>query len=156
PEFVSREGAMKAIMIGVLAAGLSVAGAALADEAGTATLSGRVTDVVGNVLPSASVTLTPRGVTTAADREGSFALYGLPAGEYPVEFSSVGFTNDTRTVTLAPGARLAIEAKLSPHLSEDVTVTASRPRGEVEALTQQKNAVDIVDVLPAEIITSLP
>jgi len=35
-------------------------------------------------------------------------------------------------------------------------VTAARPRGEVQALAERKSSENIVDVLPAEIITSLP
>ena len=37
-----------------------------------------------------------------------------------------------------------------------VTVTSTRVRGEVEAMNQEKNAQDIVNVLPAEVIRSLP
>jgi TonB-dependent receptor len=37
-----------------------------------------------------------------------------------------------------------------------VTVTSTRVRGEVEAMNQEKNAQDIVNVIPADVITSLP
>jgi hypothetical protein len=119
------------------------------------TIAGRVVDSAGNVLPSAKVSIEPRGVRLNTDREGRFAV-NVPPGEYRVSVSYLGFKDDEHSVSVEPGAEVAYDAKLSPHLSEDVTVTASRARGEVEALNQQKNAHNIVNVLPAEVITSLP
>src|SRR5262249_8840382 len=121
-----------------------------------AVLAGRVVAIVGNVLPSASVAVEPRGILLITDREGRFDLSGLAAGEYRVEVTYVGFRKESQTVTLESGARQVIEIRLAPQVAEEVTVTASRSRGEVEALNQQKNAPNIVDVLPAEVITSLP
>ena len=40
--------------------------------------------------------------------------------------------------------------------SEEILVTADRARGEADAINQIRTADNIVDVLPAEVITSLP
>jgi len=119
-------------------------------------LGGRVVDTADNVLPGASVEISPRSLFLVTDREGRFLATKLPPGQYRVEISYVGFKDDQRTVVLEPGGEVRFEAKLAPHMQEQVTVTASRAYGEVAALNQQKSAQNIVDILPAEVITSLP
>lgn len=117
---------------------------------------GLVEDGAHNVLPGATVRVVPRNVEVVTDREGRFSVSGLPAGDYRVKTSYVGFRTDDRELKVDAGAHLSIDAVLVPQLSESVTVTAPRARGEVSALNQQKSAQNIVDVIPAEVITSLP
>ncbi|HWX24512.1 MAG TPA: TonB-dependent receptor plug domain-containing protein, partial [Vicinamibacteria bacterium] len=98
----------------------------------------------------------PGSTRLITDREGRFTTPNLPPGQYKVRVSYVGFKDEERSVTLEPGGQARVEVKLLPHVSEEVTVTASRYRGEVSALNQKKNAENIVEILPAEVITSLP
>jgi TonB-dependent receptor len=142
--------------LGVLAAS-SQAGVAVAEERGGA-LSGHVTDSNGNALPGARVHFDARVLDATTDAAGRFSISGLPAGHLKVEISCVGFVTETREIDLAPGHSAQLDAKLQLdlHVSDSVTVTASRSHGEVEALNEQKSAQDIVTVLPADVITSLP
>jgi TonB-dependent receptor len=121
-------------------------------------VKGHVADSSSNALPGASVRVDPGSATAVADREGGFLIGSLAPGNYKVSISYVGFVTDTQDVVVAAGAQAKVESKLRPavNVSEEVTVTASRSRGEVEALNQKKNADNIVDILPAEVITSLP
>src|SRR5262249_47415228 len=74
-----------------------------------------------------------------------------------VEVSYLGFDTDAKEVAVASGVTARPDFKLSPaKVSEDITVTASRSRGEAEALEERKNSINVVNVLPEEIITSLP
>src|SRR5262245_24820276 len=120
------------------------------------TLSGHIVDASGDVLPGATVELEPRGLRLTTDREGRFTASNLPPGVYKLRVSYVGFKVDEQDVRVEAGTVVPVEAKLQPQLSESLTVTASRAYGEVSALNQQKSAQNIVDVLPAEVITSLP
>jgi TonB-dependent receptor len=120
------------------------------------TIRGRALDSADNMLVGASVEIQPGSTRLITDRDGRFTTPNLPAGQYKVRISYVGFKDEERSVTLEPGGQAKVEAKLLPHVSEEVTVTASRYRGEVSALNQKKNADNIVDILPAEVITSLP
>jgi len=67
----------------------------LAQSAGTAALTGTVTDASGAVVPNVSVTVTntetglARAATTGAD--GSYRFSLLPPGTYRVRFSATGF-----------------------------------------------------------------
>src|SRR5262249_10517612 len=153
-----------------LAAALVLAGTALyAPSAATAaapppaearagTLTGRVSDSNGNPLPGARVHVASRGLDTPTDAAGRFTLTGLPAGTLKVEVTCLGFVPETRDVELAAGrgTQLDVRLQLDLHVSESVTVTASRSHGEVEAINEQETAQNIVNVLPADVITSLP
>jgi len=133
-----------------------LAGPAPAEESGM--VAGRVADTSNNSLRGARVHFDQAHLTVVTDSDGRFAVGGLEAGHYTVTISYTGFISDTREVEVAAGAETPLEAKLHPdlHVSETVTVTASRPRGEVEALNQQQAAQNEVNVLPADVITSLP
>src|SRR5262249_590751 len=67
-------------------------------------LSGRVVDIADNVLPGASIAIEPRGLRLVTDREGRFTTPGLPAGEYKVEISYVGFKDDEEDIKLEAGS----------------------------------------------------
>src|SRR5262249_5953606 len=59
---------------------------------------------------------------------------------------------------VSPGTSSRVDFNLNPtaRVSESVVVTASRARGELEALNERKTSQNIIDVLPEEVITSLP
>jgi TonB-dependent receptor len=121
-------------------------------------ISGHVADASGNALPGATIVVRPGDFAVVTDREGRFVLPGLVQGVYTVEVSYLGFATTTQDVRLAPGASAPLDVRLAtaPRVNDAVTVTASRVRGEVEALNQRKASMDLVDVLPVEVITSLP
>jgi TonB-dependent receptor len=120
------------------------------------TIRGRVLDSSDNKLVGATVEIQPGSMRLVTDREGRINTPNLAPGQYKVRFVYVGFKDEERTVTVEPGGQAKVEVKLLPHVSEEVTVTASRYHGEVSALNQKKNADNIVEILPAEVITSLP
>jgi len=80
---------------------LVCAAPALAQTATTASMSGRITDAQGAVLPGATVTLTDRSTTQArtatTDSGGRYAFVNLPAGLYDLSVTLSGFK--TRSVT---------------------------------------------------------
>src|SRR5262252_7076732 len=139
-----------------LAIGMSTwAGIAAAQDYGS--LKGRVQDINSNILPGATVHIEPGAIAVVTDREGFFTVTKLAPGAYRVEVSYLGFATDAKEVTVAAGQLARADFKLAPaKVSEDVLVTASRSRGEAEALEERKNSINIVNVLPEEVITSLP
>jgi len=121
-------------------------------------LRGRVLDKDNRPVAGAAVQVSPGDLTVVTDRDGFFATRELAPGAYTVEVLYLGSETEVRKVTLEPGRPASLSIKLRPasHGAQVVTVTATRVRGEVEALNQEKNAMDIVNVLPADLITSLP
>jgi TonB-dependent receptor len=122
------------------------------------TISGRVVDRAGAVLQGARIQVLPLGLVTATDAQGEFSIPGVaPGSEYSVQISYVGFANYTAKVTVAAGQVARVEAQLNvASTGEEITVTAERARGEVEAINRERESDNILQVLPVEVITSLP
>ena len=122
-----------------------------------ASLSGTVKDASGAVLQGARITLEPAVQPQASDDQGEFHFNSLAPGAYKVSVSFVGFDAFTKQVTVAAGQTIQIDAVLKVASNVDeVVVTAERPRGEAAAINRTLAAENIVQVLPAEVITSLP
>ena len=120
-------------------------------------LSGHVVDASGAFLQGARLELQPKGIAVVSDSQGEFTFTGLPAGSYKLTVSYVGFKTYENTVTLEAGQTMRLTPKLQvASNSEEIIVTAERPHGEAEAINRTRTADNIVQVLPAEVITSLP
>jgi TonB-dependent receptor len=131
--------------------------AAAAAASTTGVISGTVVDNGGAVLKGAQVKLLPLGITAVTDEQGEFTLINVPAGAYTISVSYVGFKPAEVKVQIAVGQALNQEIKMNvASASEDILVVAERPHGEAEAINQTRAADNILQVLPAEVITSLP
>jgi outer membrane receptor protein involved in Fe transport len=120
-------------------------------------IHGRVADSSNAVLQGASVTVTPGGMRTATNTEGEYAIVGLSPGEYTVTVSFVGLKEFVKTVTVAAGQATRVNSTLDvAGQSEMILVTAARSRGEADQINRTRTADNIVQVLSAEVITSLP
>jgi len=122
-----------------------------------ATIQGRITDPSAAVLPGANVTLTPGGAHAVSDGEGEYLIAGVPPATYTVTVDFVGFTPTARTVNVTAGQVVRADVRLEvAGQSEAVLVTGQRSRGEAEQINIARTADNIVQVLSAEVITSLP
>jgi len=122
-----------------------------------ATIKGQATDTNHDPLVSARVELQPLGQTAVTDSEGAFKISDLAPGSYTVTISYVGFTPFSKQVTVAAGGTTNVDAELQIEtVAEQVIVRGERERGEIEALNRELTADNIVQVLPAEVIISLP
>ena len=134
---------------------LAITTTARADER-AGTITGSATDASHFVLEGARVELQPTGRTAVTDQEGQFTFANLTPGDYSITISYLGMLPFTKDVKVTGGAEVRVDAVLQVSMKEEITVTAERPRGEALALNQQRTADNIVQILPAEVITSLP
>jgi TonB-dependent receptor len=121
------------------------------------TITGRVTDATGGVLQGAQITVAPTGTTVASNTQGRFFINDLDPGSYTVVVTYVGFDAAQKTVNVTAGR--SAEADLSLHIAsqtDQVLVTAPRPSAEAGAINIERTADNIVQVLPEEVIRSLP
>jgi hypothetical protein len=134
---------------------LWVTGVAAQGRRGTVT--GRVTDASQGVLPGARIELQPGGLSAQSDANGEFSVKDVNPGRYTVTVSHEGFGLYTTDITVTANSSTPVDAvlQIGTH-NEVVTVTGDRQGGEVEALTIERTADNIVQVLPADVITSLP
>jgi TonB-dependent receptor len=132
-------------------------GTAAFGENGKAALSGRVTDSSGSVLQGAEVVLEPKGAHAVSNAQGQFFINDIDPGTYTLTVTYVGFTAFTKEVQLGGGQSLATDVKMAlSSLNTEVLVRAERAAGEAEAVNRERSADNVVQVLPADVIRSLP
>jgi TonB-dependent receptor len=120
-------------------------------------ITGTVKDSGGSALASALVVVQPLGRSAVSNDQGQFRITDLPAGEYELTASYVGFGAFTQKVQVFGGQIVNLEAVLHVASQNDqVVVTAERLQGEAEAINITRTAEDIVQVLPSKVINSLP
>jgi TonB-dependent receptor len=145
--------------IGFLAAGLVLFGPTTpaVAQVGKGTIAGHVTDPSGAVLKGAKIALDPSGLNVASDVQGEFLIKDLDPGTYTIAVTYVGFAPFTKSVDVGAGAMITVDAPMQLQAqSLEVLVTAPRPSAEAAAVNQERSADNIVQVLPAEVIRSLP
>jgi TonB-dependent receptor len=122
-----------------------------------ATISGHITDADHAVLQGARVELQPNGHKTVSDAQGQFTISDLAPGHYTLTVSYVGFAQFSQELDVTSGQVAKVDAILRIGTqSEIVEVRGERQTGEVEALNIERTADNIIQVLPKEVITSLP
>jgi hypothetical protein len=118
---------------------------------------GRVVDTTGGALRAAQVKLLPGGLSAVSDEQGNFTVGAVPPGTYNVTIPYVGFTLVTRSVTVIVGAATRVSFVLKvASAKQEVTVRASTQNGQVQAINMELTANNIIQVLPSEVIASLP
>ncbi len=126
-------------------------------QTGRGAISGRVVDSAGAVLQGARVELQPRATSTVTDGQGEFTISDLTPGDYTLTVKYVGFSLLTTKVTVTAGQVTRSDATLKvASKGEEIMVYAERAHGEAEAINRELASDNILQVLPVEVITSLP
>ena len=95
--------------------------------------------------------------TSTTDQQGSFILSGLLPGRYTLKVSYIGFQPYLAQVEVIGGKITNVSSVLTlPSTTESVEVRPEREVGEAESLNRQRVATNIVQILPSEVINSLP
>src|ERR1700722_5120986 len=128
----------------------------LAQE-GKGSITGTVKDASNGVLKGALVELDPTAKRAVTDDQGQFRLTDVAAGDYTVTVSYVGLANFTTTLKVNAGQTASTDAVLNvAGVTNQLVVTADRIVGEAESINAERTADNIIQVLPAEVIRSLP
>src|SRR5579863_4331124 len=148
---------MRRFCFGVIAAFCVFVSTCGWSQSGKGVLEGVVKDSGGAVLQGAKIELKPAIRPTTTDGQGEFVVTEVDPGTYAVTVSYVGFAPYTGSVIVVAGQAAHIDAILKvAKASDEVIVTADRPHGEAEAINRTLAAENILQVLPAEVIVSLP
>ncbi len=136
---------------------VTVAASSAVAQTGRGTLTGSINDAGGRPLQGAQVRLSPGSATATTDAQGQYLILGLAPGQYTVSVAYSGFNDFTQPVTVGADqpARSDIQMQIASATSS-VDVYAGRQGGEVEAINRTFTADNIINVLPADVITSLP
>jgi TonB-dependent receptor len=126
-------------------------------QARKGTITGHLTDASGGVLKGAQVSIEAKGINVVTDVQGEFFINDLDPGSYTLTISYVGFATLTKSVDVAAGQTANADATLQiPSENLSILVQAERPSAEAEAVNVERTADNIIQVLPAEVIRSLP
>ncbi len=102
---------------------LAVFAASTFAQTPTATLSGKVTDQTGAVIPQATVTVSGPGgnhASATTDQLGAYQIRSLPEGSYSVSAAAKGFANFSKAgVTLAAGQSQNLDVTLQIKAQEE-------------------------------------
>jgi len=144
-----------------MAATSGIASAALAQDAPTGRITGRVIDgATGQGIAEAGIQIVGTTMGVQSGLEGRYTLLRVPAGTVTITVRRLGYAPKTVTGLILPAGG-AIEQDITLAAANvqlaAVSVTASSERGTVnEALNQQKNATNVVNAITAEQIAKSP
>jgi TonB-dependent receptor len=127
-------------------------------------LSGTVVSAdVRDALPGANVVLVPgsgaaAGATgTSTNEQGQFVLAGVPAGSYTLRVSYIGYRSASQSVTITAGETAQVTVELPPSaIQGQEVVVLGRSQSQSKALNQQKNAVNVKNVIASDQIGRFP
>jgi TonB-dependent receptor len=123
----------------------------------TGTITGTVTDTSQAILPGATVKLDAGNASVVSDGQGQFTITNVASGTYTVTVDYVGFSPSKTNVVVAAGQLAHVNVVLNvASESEEVLVTVERAHGEAAAINEIRTSENILNVLPAQVITSLP
>ena len=137
---------------------------------GSGSISGTIVDKAsGEKLLFANVQLEGTSLGTSTNDEGEFIIHQIPAGEYNLIATYIGYIEQSTPVTVVAGKTLEVNIELdyAAIVGEEVIVTA-QASGQMAAINEQlasntiKNVVssdriqDVPDVNAAESVARLP
>lgn len=151
----TRSGWVGVLVLGWLSLALTVQSLG---QGATGAIAGTVTDPSGAVLKGAQVSIPAQDLNVFSDEQGLFVIKGLAPGNYALTVNYVGFaTVEKEKVTVVAGKTTNVPVALQVQMaSQSILVTAPRAGGEAEAINVERSADNIVQVLPSEVIRSLP
>lgn len=139
--------------------GAQAPGAASQEEADAGSLSGQIQNsITGEYLRNAIVEVTDatgKRRTTTSGEAGSFDIRGLATGEATVRIIFTGYATLEQSAEIKPGSVTQLTFDMQPTGpqsagGEDVVVVGSVREGDARAIMNQRQSMDIKNVLSAE------
>jgi TonB-dependent receptor len=113
-------------------------------------------DILG--MPGATVEVPAAGLRTVSLGKGDFRLVNVPAGKHEIKVSYIGYKIATASVTVEAGKTSSIRIMLEEetNIGEMVVVMGDRLKGQSKALSQQRNNMNITNIVAADQIGRFP
>ncbi len=142
----------------LLAASLIIAFASAAFAAESGVIQGVVKDAqTGDPLPGANILVVGTSLGASSDLDGSFVIRNVPAGNYKIRTTYIGYRADEEAIEVTAGKTAVVDLKLHAVgvQGKEVVVTA-QASGQNQAINQQHSSNQIVNVVSAARIQALP
>ncbi|MDR6941793.1 TonB-dependent receptor [Mucilaginibacter pocheonensis] len=89
-------------------------------------ITGKVTNELGDALPGASVTITKPFISAVADAAGMYSFTDLKAGNYSLKVSFIGYQAISKSINLTKNEVIDISLAKGTLTAEEVTINATR------------------------------
>ncbi|HLJ75910.1 MAG TPA: carboxypeptidase regulatory-like domain-containing protein, partial [Acidobacteriaceae bacterium] len=120
-------------------------------------IAGTITDPTGAVLKGAVISVKSPALTASTNEQGRFYINDLAPGSYTLTITYVGLAPLSKAVTVNAGQTASVDAALQvADRAETVIVRTGRASAEAEALNEERAADNLLQVMPLQVITSLP
>ena len=132
---------------------------AIQAQTSTGSITGHITDDASKPLNGVTVRLVGAPYGSRSHDDGGFRIDYIAAGTYQLRLTMIGFNSDTQTVVVRAGNTADVSVKMHAAAINLPAIVATAPRmGETQAaaLDKQKDADNIVSVLPGDEIRALP
>ena len=124
----------------------------------TGNITGRISDEgSGEYLPGANVMLKGTSFGAVTNREGEYLIANVPPGKYTLSVSYIGYNTFSSDVEVSAGkaAKQNIALQVSYVQIGQVVVQGIR-QGQIKALSQQRTATNITNVISQEQMERFP
>jgi len=110
------------------------------------TISGYITDAdSGETLIGATALVKEIGNGSVSNEYGFYSI-SVPAGDYTLEYSYIGFDNIVKTISLTENTKLDIEMGATANELVEVVVTAKEEDSNVREVEMSVNKLDIATI----------
>ena len=123
---------------------------------GQSGVRGTVLDDQSGKMPGAHVYLEGTNYSSLTDINGEYAIYNVPAGDYNIVVSYIGFNDQQEPVKLEEGKTLIKEIELKEGVMLSEIVINGRLEGQAKAMNTQKNNLNITEIIAREQIERFP
>ncbi|RZK53728.1 MAG: PEGA domain-containing protein, partial [Pedobacter sp.] len=129
-------------------------------------ISGKVAGTNGGALTGAGVKLKNKGFTAGTNINGVYEFTNLPAGNYTVVVSYVGFATQEKNVTVAANTTVDFTLQQLAFLADEVVVSATRvaknaaftyknlSKSDLEKTNQGQDLPYLLNQTPSVVVTS--
>ena len=137
-------------------AGLPVLADENVNETKQGAIRGRIVDNTQQTLPGATIYIESLHTGAISDVNGFYTLANLAAGTYRVKVSYVGYSPAEFTITVPEGKTVERDVTLNEGIELQEVVVGGAFTGQRRALSSQKNAMGISNVVSADQVGKFP
>lgn len=125
-------------------------------ETSLGSLTGRIVDEMGYVLPGATIQIQGTDFGTVSNIDGFFRLSGLKNGTYKVIISYIGYNPVEETITISNNRTVPMNDVVMKEgfLMQEVVVTGFNAQH--RAMSRQKNNINVTNVISADQVSRFP
>jgi TonB-dependent receptor len=130
----------------------------VASMAQSGILRGTISDEIGLGLPGANITIQGTKFGASTNVDGDYILQGLPEGTHIMQVSYLGYNTVQQGISITGGEVTIANVSLEPGVIQgsEVLVLGDRLKGQAKAINQQKELINITNIVAADQIGRFP